>query len=215
MRGEPRCERTIPRWLAASSSTSSSAAAGDADRLSRAAREDALRSFHRRTRFTNALVKSLPFRSRARSASAYGGDREGSCAAASDAPLLQGDVGSGKTLVGALAALQAIENGWQAALMAPTEILAEQHYLKLTHWLEPLGVRSRGSPAGLKAREKKLARPRHRVGRDAARHRHPRALPGGRGVRQARASRSSTSSTASASSSAWRSPARRAASPTS
>jgi ATP-dependent DNA helicase RecG len=54
--------------------------------------------------------------------------------------LLQGDVGSGKTVVAALAALQAIENGWQAALMAPTEILAEQHYQKLVAWLEPLGV---------------------------------------------------------------------------
>jgi ATP-dependent DNA helicase RecG len=55
--------------------------------------------------------------------------------------LLQGDVGSGKTVVAALAALQAIENGWQAALMAPTEILAEQHYQKLAGWLTPLGVR--------------------------------------------------------------------------
>ncbi len=54
--------------------------------------------------------------------------------------LLQGDVGAGKTLVAALAACQAIESGWQAAFMAPTEILAEQHYLKLRSWLEPLGV---------------------------------------------------------------------------
>ncbi len=54
--------------------------------------------------------------------------------------LLQGDVGSGKTIVAALAACQAIEAGFQAAFMAPTEILAEQHYLKLCAWLEPLGV---------------------------------------------------------------------------
>ena len=54
--------------------------------------------------------------------------------------LLQGDVGSGKTIVAALAACQAIEAGWQAAFMAPTEILAEQHYLKLRAWLAPLGV---------------------------------------------------------------------------
>ncbi len=54
--------------------------------------------------------------------------------------LLQGDVGSGKTVVAALAAAIAIDAGWQCALMAPTEILAEQHFRKLVFWLEPLGV---------------------------------------------------------------------------
>ncbi len=57
--------------------------------------------------------------------------------------LLQGDVGSGKTVVAALAMLHAVEAGHQAALMAPTEILAEQHYRKLAAWLEPAGHRSR------------------------------------------------------------------------
>ncbi|MDE2453457.1 MAG: ATP-dependent DNA helicase RecG [Burkholderiales bacterium] len=54
--------------------------------------------------------------------------------------LLQGDVGSGKTVVAALAAATAIGAGWQCALMAPTEILAEQHFRKLVAWLEPLGI---------------------------------------------------------------------------
>jgi ATP-dependent DNA helicase RecG len=54
--------------------------------------------------------------------------------------LLQGDVGSGKTVVAALAAAVAIDAGWQCALMAPTEILAEQHFRKLVGWLEPLGL---------------------------------------------------------------------------
>ena len=55
--------------------------------------------------------------------------------------LLQGDVGSGKTVVAALAAAQAIDCGFQCALMAPTDILATQHLRKLADWLEPLGVR--------------------------------------------------------------------------
>jgi ATP-dependent DNA helicase RecG len=54
--------------------------------------------------------------------------------------LLQGDVGSGKTVVAALAATVAIGAGWQCALMAPTEILAEQHFRKLVDWLQPLGL---------------------------------------------------------------------------
>jgi ATP-dependent DNA helicase RecG len=73
--------------------------------------------------------------------------------------LLQGDVGSGKTVVAALAAAVALDAGWQCALMAPTEILAEQHFGKLVGWLAPLGVTVAwlsGSRKGA-ARQKMLA----------------------------------------------------------
>ena len=71
--------------------------------------------------------------------------------------LLQGDVGSGKTVVAALAAARVLDHGYQAAVMAPTEILAEQHYLKMKEWFEPLGVRIAWLSGSLKAKEKRLA----------------------------------------------------------
>ncbi|OCH20656.1 ATP-dependent DNA helicase RecG [Aliivibrio sp. 1S128] len=74
--------------------------------------------------------------------------------------LVQGDVGSGKTLVAALAAVQAIEHGYQVALMAPTELLAEQHAVNFSHWFESMGIPV-GWLAGKltgKAKEKELVR---------------------------------------------------------
>lgn len=72
--------------------------------------------------------------------------------------LVQGDVGSGKTVVAAMAALQAIESGYQVALMAPTELLAEQHLQNFCRWLEPLGlcVATLTGSLNTKAREKNL-----------------------------------------------------------
>ncbi|HEX5363973.1 MAG TPA: ATP-dependent DNA helicase RecG [Gallionella sp.] len=108
-------------------------------------------------RLTDALLKQLPF--------ALTGAQQKVCAEigrdlALPHPmqrLLLGDVGSGKTVVAALAALQAIENGYQVALMAPTEILAEQHYLKLRDWLEPLGISPVWLSGSLKKKDKLLA----------------------------------------------------------
>ncbi|HSO06512.1 MAG TPA: ATP-dependent DNA helicase RecG [Pelomicrobium sp.] len=71
--------------------------------------------------------------------------------------LLQGDVGSGKTIVAALAACQAVESGHQVAIMAPTEILAEQHYRKLSGWLAPLEVGVAWLTGSQKKRERDAA----------------------------------------------------------
>ncbi len=72
--------------------------------------------------------------------------------------LLQGDVGSGKTIVAALSALTAIEAGYQVALMAPTEILAEQHYLKFKLWFEPLGLKVSWLSGSLRKKAKDAAK---------------------------------------------------------
>ncbi len=69
--------------------------------------------------------------------------------------LLQGDVGSGKTVVAALAAAICIDSGYQCALMAPTEILAEQHFRKLLGWLEPLGITTAWLTGSQKTRERR------------------------------------------------------------
>ena len=71
--------------------------------------------------------------------------------------LLQGDVGSGKTVVAAAAALRAVESGAQAALMAPTELLAEQHHRNLRTWLEPLGIEVAWLTGRLTGKSRRLA----------------------------------------------------------
>ena len=71
--------------------------------------------------------------------------------------LLQGDVGSGKTVVAALAAARCMDAGWQCALMAPTEILAEQHFRKLIGWLEPLNITTAWLTGSQKTKERREA----------------------------------------------------------
>jgi ATP-dependent DNA helicase RecG len=69
--------------------------------------------------------------------------------------LLQGDVGSGKTIIAAIACLAAVDSGAQAAVMAPTEILSEQHFRKFSDWLSPLGVRTGWLHAGTAKKHRK------------------------------------------------------------
>jgi len=69
--------------------------------------------------------------------------------------LLQGDVGAGKTVVAALAAAVCMDAGWQCALMAPTEILATQHFAKLVGWLHPLGITVAWLTGSQKAKERR------------------------------------------------------------
>jgi ATP-dependent DNA helicase RecG len=86
-------------------------------------------------------MKSLPFELTAAQSKVIGEIRHDLAASHPMNRLLQGDVGSGKTVVAIAAMLLAVEGGYQAAFMAPTQILAEQHYDVLRRWLEPLGVR--------------------------------------------------------------------------
>src|SRR5213596_1235727 len=87
------------------------------------------------------LLKSLPFELTAAQSRVISEIRHDLAASHAMNRLLQGDVGSGKTAVAIAAMLLAVEGGYQAAFMAPTQILAEQHYDVLRRWLEPLGVR--------------------------------------------------------------------------
>jgi ATP-dependent DNA helicase RecG len=89
----------------------------------------------------SALLKSLPFALTSAQQKVALEIQHDLTAAHPMQRLLQGDVGSGKTIVACMAALQAIESGWQVALMAPTEILAEQHYRKMLTWLSPLNIK--------------------------------------------------------------------------
>jgi ATP-dependent DNA helicase RecG len=68
--------------------------------------------------------------------------------------LVQGDVGSGKTVVAAAAMLSVVRAGWQVALMAPTELLAEQHALNFSHWMQPLGIQTALLAGKLKKKQK-------------------------------------------------------------
>jgi ATP-dependent DNA helicase RecG len=103
------------------------------------------------------LLARLPFTLTRAQARAWGEIERDLAAAHPMNRLLQGDVGSGKTIVAALAAVRAVEHGLQAAVMAPTEILAEQHHRKFAEWLAPLGVRVAWLAGALPARERRKA----------------------------------------------------------
>jgi ATP-dependent DNA helicase RecG len=108
-------------------------------------------------RLREALFASLPFRLTAAQCKVLDEIDADLAQAHPMHRLLQGDVGSGKTVVAALAALTAIEAGFQVALMAPTEILAEQHYRKLSGWLAPLGLTVSWLSGSLRKKQKELA----------------------------------------------------------
>ncbi|MET3136247.1 ATP-dependent DNA helicase RecG [Undibacterium sp. GrIS 1.2] len=105
----------------------------------------------------NAFVMTLPFTLTAAQERVLAEIRSDLKQAYPMQRLLQGDVGSGKTIVAALAAAQAIDSGYQAALMAPTEILADQHFRKIAAWLEPLGVKTAWLTGSLKKKDKEKA----------------------------------------------------------
>lgn len=106
---------------------------------------------------STAFLKSLPFALTAAQQRVLGEIRRDISANYPMQRLLQGDVGCGKTIVAALAAAQAIDSGYQVALMAPTEILADQHFRKIAAWLEPLSISIVWLTGSLKKKEKQDA----------------------------------------------------------
>jgi len=104
-----------------------------------------------------AFFKALPFKLTRSQSRAAGEVLRDLAAAHPMQRLLQGDVGSGKTVVAAIACLAAVDAGWQAAVMAPTEILSEQHFRKFSEWLAPLGVRIAWLHGGFSRTQKKEA----------------------------------------------------------
>jgi len=106
---------------------------------------------------TRRLLEALPFALTRAQHRALAEIRDDLARAHPMQRLLQGDVGSGKTIVAAAAALQAIENERQVAVMAPTEILAEQHYRKFAQWLAPLGITVAWLAGSQKKKEREAA----------------------------------------------------------
>jgi ATP-dependent DNA helicase RecG len=104
-----------------------------------------------------AFFKSLPFKLTRSQSRAAGEVLRDLAVAHPMQRLLQGDVGSGKTIVAAIACLATVDAGRQAAVMAPTEILSEQHFRKFSEWLTPLGVQIAWLHGGLSRKEKKKA----------------------------------------------------------
>ena len=111
-------------------------------------------------RLCRALLGNLPFRLTAAQERVCGEIRADLAQSTPMHRLLQGDVGSGKTIVAALSALTALESAQdvQVAIMAPTEILAEQHFVKFRQWLEPLGLTVAWLSGSLKKKEKEQAK---------------------------------------------------------
>ncbi|ORJ63636.1 ATP-dependent DNA helicase RecG [Geothermobacter hydrogeniphilus] len=103
-------------------------------------------------RYTRPLARMLPYRLTAAQRRVLGEIKHDLMRPHPMNRLLQGDVGSGKTIVALMAALVAIENHTQVAIVAPTEILAEQHYRQFSFWLEKLGLRAALLSGGLKGR---------------------------------------------------------------
>jgi len=115
-------------------------------------------------RYTRPLAALLPYRLTAAQRRVLGEIKQDLMAPHPMHRLVQGDVGCGKTIVALMAALVAIENDTQVAVVAPTEILAEQHFLQFRPWLEALGLKAALLSGSLPAREKREILERLRVG---------------------------------------------------